>query len=588
MNRTIACGALLLTLALSVLLPGVLWAQSLEATVERQTVIDGESVVLYLKGESLNELPDVSALNQSFDILDSRRSNSRVIDQGVVRSSFMMRFELLAKKLGQSEIPVFTADSQSSQAIRIDVVERGTAGVVPRDKVFTEITFDKENPYVQSQVIMSLHILDDGSLATVDPQPPIIPDVQVERLPVGDQQIEERDGVEYRVHTWRYALFPQRNGEIEIPRFQIAGSVKDPTYGGNLILRNMATRRISIRTKATTLNVKAKAEQSTADWWLPVEKLELDREWSADIKNSKVGEPLTLTLSLTTQGATSNQLPEILPPDINGLKIYPDVPELVSQPSEKGLISRRREKWSVIPLREGLIEIPAVSLKWWDVATETERTATLPAQQLIVAAADTDASTGNNKTPVVSDASEPTDQANTKTEGAELPDSVESEGDRAMGMTTLMPAQSRAWRWIALLALAGWAVTLLSWWGRSRRRKRVELEAGVVSAGKSDAARQLRELRALSTSENASIFRAAMVDWSHSYWPDNPPVSLVDIGRRLRHESLLKQLHQLDASLYGQQQSSVSLPDIYATLSAAITDHQQPSAKLNADPLPTL
>jgi len=108
-----------------------------------------------------------------------------VIDRGEVRSKFTMRLELLPKNLGQVEIPVFTADGQNSQAIRVDVVERGTAGVAPRDRVFTEITFDKDEPYVQSQVIMSLHILDDGSLATVDPQPPVIPGVQVERLPVG-------------------------------------------------------------------------------------------------------------------------------------------------------------------------------------------------------------------------------------------------------------------------------------------------------------------------------------------------------------------------------------------------------------------
>ena len=153
----------------------------------------------YIEGENLKSLPDVSALNRSFDILDSRQSNSQVFDRGELRSKFTMRFELLPKNLGQVEIPVFTADGHSSQAIRVDVVERGTAGVTPRDKVFTEISFDTESPYVQSQVIMSLRILDDGSLATVDPQPPVIPDVQVERLPVGEQKIEERNGVEYRV-----------------------------------------------------------------------------------------------------------------------------------------------------------------------------------------------------------------------------------------------------------------------------------------------------------------------------------------------------------------------------------------------------
>lgn len=585
MNRIIARGATL-TLLLSLLISGALLAQTLEATVERQTVIDGESVVLYIKGEDLNELPDVSVLNQSFDILDSRRSNSQVIDQGTVRSGFMMRFELLAKKLGQSEIPAFIAGGQSSKPIRIDVVESGTAGVAPRDKVFTEITFDKDNPYVQSQVIMSLHILDDGSLATVDPQPPVIPDIQVERLPVGDQRIEERDGVEYRVHTWRYALFPQRNGEIEIPRMQIAGSVKDPSYGGNLILRNIATRRITLRTKATTLNVKAKADGSTADWWLPVEKLELNREWSADITSSKVGEPLTLTLSVTTQGATSNQLPEILPPVIDGLKIYPDVPELVSQPNESGLISRRREKWSVIPLREGLVEIPAVTLKWWDTTTETERTAALPAQQILVAAADSDATTAVTAVEPDAKSAVSVQSEQTDAEPAEPPVEIADSSVAATGDSSLLPARPDIWRWIAVASLAGWAVTLITWWGRSRRRQRIK--TGVTPAANTGARGRLRELRALSGSDNPSIFRAALMDWSHSYWPNDAPVGLAEIGRRLHDVPLQHQLHQLDTTLYGQNSQSVSLPDIYATLNRAVASHKKPSTSQNADPLPGL
>ena len=556
------------------------WAQSLVANVERQTVIDGESVLLYIEGENLKSLPDVSALNRSFDILDSRQSNSQVFDRGEIRSKFTMRLELLPKNLGQVEIPVFTADGHSSQAIRVDVVERGTAGVTPRDKVFTEISFDTESPYVQSQVIMSLRILDDGSLATVDPQPPVIPDVQVERLPVGEQRIEERNGIEYRVHTWRYALFPQRHGEIEIPRMRIAGSVKDPGYGGNLILRNIATRRISISTDSAKLNVKQKPAQATSAWWLPIEQLELDRQWSADIAKAKVGEPLTLTLSVTTQGATSNQLPEILPPKIDGLKIYPDVPELLSQPDDVGLISRRREKWSVIPLREGVIEIPSVTIKWWDVNTDTEQTEVLPAQQLVVAAAGGGA-VANSGQPVteVQSAAIATSEDNAQaTVADETPDSATS--------VSALPDRSEFWKWIAVIALAGWVLTLFSWWFRARRKSTTSDEAIEPVVGTSQ--HNLSQLNHVSNSGDVRVFRATLLDWAESYWPDDPPVNPAEIGRRLGQNSLEAQLRELDASLYSEQHGEVSLPQIYATLKSSIDHRNKDSKNSAADPLPTL
>lgn len=571
-------------------------AGTLEATVERQTVIDGESVLLYIEGTDLNEQPDVSVLSRDFEVLDSRRSNSTVIEQGVRKSSFMLRFELLPKHLGQVEIPAFTAGGETTQPIRIDVVENGTAGVEPRDKVFAEITFDNENPYVQSQVIMSLHILDDGSLATLDPQPPVIPDIQVERLPLDGQRIEKRGDVEYRVHTWRYALFPQRNGEIEIPPMKIPGSVKDPGYGGNLILRNIATRRISVRTKATSLNVKPKPAVSTADWWLPVEKLQLTHKWSEDIKTSVVGEPLTLTVALTTQGATSNQLPEILPPNIAGLKIYPDVPELVSQPNEDGLISRRTEKWSVIPLREGVLKLPAVTVKWWDTEADVERTVTLAEQELLVAAAEADTTVNNvASSPVkVSPAADGAGSVGAApdqeivapeiaaTNTAEAGNAELTEG--TVSPLDVLPARSRFWKLVALVATAGWLGTLLLWWFRSRQRPGNKVARAKATP---DSSQRLRELKALGNTGNASTFREALMVWAQSHWPQRTPVSPAEIGQRLGTPALQDQLRLLDSSLYGKDSLDVPLSEIYATLSAALEQNSNKLAE-HHNPLPEL
>ncbi len=596
MNKIVTSVCVAVCLMLVAFMPAALVAGSLEATVERQTVIDGESVLLYIEGTDLNEQPDVSILSRDFEVLDSRRSNSTIIEQGVRKSSFMIRFELLPKHLGQVEIPAFTADGEATQPIRIDVVENGTAGVEPRDKVFAEITFDNENPYVQSQVVMSLHILDDGSLATLDPQPPVIPDVQVERLPLDGQRIEKRGDVEYRVHTWRYALFPQRNGEIEIPPMKIPGSVKDPGYGGNLILRNIATRRISVRTKAASLNVKPKPAASTADWWLPVEKLQLTHKWSADIKASVVGEPLTLTVALTTQGATSNQLPEILPPKIAGLKIYPDVAELESQPNEDGLISRRTEKWSVIPLREGVLKLPPVTVKWWDTEADIERTVTLAEQELMVAAAETDATVNNavsaagQTSPApdsVGPASAVADLQEVDTDIAATNSTGADNGEKTAGTVSsldVLPARSRFWKLIALIAMAGWMGTLLLWWLRSRQRPGNMAARAKVTT---DSSQRLRELKAVGNSGNASIFREALMVWAQSHWPQQTPVSPAEIGQRLGNPVLEDRLRLLDSSLYGKDSLDVPLSEIYATLSTSLAQNNRKPAE-NHDPLPEL
>ncbi len=548
---------------------------SLEASVERQTVIDGESVLLYIKGENLTEVPDVSGLSKQFDVLDSRRSNSQVMEGGVTKSQFLLRFELLPKNLGQTVIAPFTANGISTQPIAIDVVERGTPGAVPRDKVFAEVTLDKDSVYVQEQVVMSLHVLDDGSLVSLDPPVPVIPGVQVEQLPGGDQRIEARDGEEYRVHTWRYALFPQKQGEIEIPRLLVPGSVRDPSYGGGLILRNMATRRIQIRSAALSFMAEPRAAASTADWWLPVEKLQLQHQWSADISTVTVGEPLTLTLSVTTRGATSNQLPEIEVPSIDGVKIYPDVPALQSQPTEDGLVSQRQEKWSVIPQRAGKISLPAVSIKWWDTLADQEREAVLPAQTLIVSADPEQVI----PQPVVNVVSPGVDSIDTKSNAAAAADAQAEPSEH----NALAGDRSAEWKTIALLAIFGWITTVVSWLLVSHRNRR---KPHRISPRDDNAERLFRELRAASEDENRPQFREQLMAWAARQWPDEKLISPIDIAQKLDSEALFEECQRFEASLYSASGTSADTRKIYRLLESGLK--RKDAFKPDADALPSL
>jgi len=184
-------------------------AASLDAKVDRPMVIDGETVVLYIEGTDLPNTPDTNALLQNFRIIQSGVSNSQSIVNGKRTIGFTIRLELQAKSIGATVIPAFTVNGVSSDPITIEVVARGTPGVEPRDKVFAELSVDQDNPYVQEQVILLLKIFDDGNLASADPNISGNSDFQIEQLPLGREQIVEREGVQYRVNTFRYALFPK-------------------------------------------------------------------------------------------------------------------------------------------------------------------------------------------------------------------------------------------------------------------------------------------------------------------------------------------------------------------------------------------
>lgn len=88
------CALLAAWLALSC---NVIQAASLEATVSATSVVDGESVALYLEGTDLTETPDVSALYPLFDILDSRTSEQVSIINGARTNKNIWRFEQIGR-----------------------------------------------------------------------------------------------------------------------------------------------------------------------------------------------------------------------------------------------------------------------------------------------------------------------------------------------------------------------------------------------------------------------------------------------------------------------------------------------------------
>jgi len=96
---------------------------------------------------------------------------------------------------------------------------------------------------------------------------------------------------------------------------------------------------------------------------------------------AKAGEPVTLIVELNATGALGNQLPSLARQlESKDYRIYRDATEVKNAISANGdyLVGSRKETYTVIPLEDGPIRLPEVSLAWWDVDTHSARYAGLP------------------------------------------------------------------------------------------------------------------------------------------------------------------------------------------------------------------
>jgi hypothetical protein len=64
------------------------------------------------------------------------------------------------------------------------------------------------------------------------------------------------------------------------------------------------------------------------------------------------------------------------------LRVYHDHPEIHTEYLETGMVGRRTQRIVLLPVSEGEVALPELSVRWWDVEADGGRTAILPGRTL--------------------------------------------------------------------------------------------------------------------------------------------------------------------------------------------------------------
>ena len=93
------------------------------------------------------------------------------------------------------------------------------------------------------------------------------------------------------------------------------------------------------------------------------------------------------TLTVRAVGLTGDRLPSLEMAAQPGLSVHHDANSFSSEYLETGMAGRRAQRVVLMPLEEGAVELPGLSLRWWDILADAPRVATLPARTLRAGAA---------------------------------------------------------------------------------------------------------------------------------------------------------------------------------------------------------
>ncbi|MCF5468236.1 BatD family protein [Pseudomonas syringae] len=383
---TLLTGLLLALVAMS------LQAAQLTASVDRTRLNAGETVELTLETDDVTQFgkPDMSVLEGSFEVRDTRQLNSLKTLDGNSQATTRWIVTLLPRETGSVVIPALQLGELKSQPLTLQVVQSEAkepgSQLAP---IFIEASLDQDSVYVQAQAVMTLRVyhsvslFDDSSLSPLQ-----VPDARVEKL--GDPRTYEKliNGVRHGVIETRYAIYPQQSGALIIPAQVFSATLVQPpadnTQGHDANpFGPQPGKLMRVKSSEVTLTVKPKPANYPADTpWLPARSISLEENWSPEPGSTQVGDSLTRTLTLKAEGLAGAQLPPLPATEVPGLRRYPDQPQLRNLPSERGLIGTREEREALVPGRAGAIDLPAVEVTWWNTHEDYLEHTSLPARTL--------------------------------------------------------------------------------------------------------------------------------------------------------------------------------------------------------------
>src|SRR6218665_1328520 len=212
-------------------------AANFTASVDRSRLSEGETLELSLESDdaTLFGKPDLTPLDEAFDVLGTRQINRLTTIDGSARATTRWIITLQPKNVGNVLIPALSLGENKSEPITLQVIKTDqnadSESVAP---VFIDASLDQDSVYVQAQAILTLRIYHSVSLYDDSALTPLqIADARIESL--GDPRTYEKEinGVRHGVIELRYAIYPQQSGELEIPALVFSATVADRTQNNS-------------------------------------------------------------------------------------------------------------------------------------------------------------------------------------------------------------------------------------------------------------------------------------------------------------------------------------------------------------------
>lgn len=558
---------------------------AVRATLDRNAAYAGGTLTLTIEsdGQHSDQRPDLTPLEKNFDVLGTSTSTQVSIINGRRSDKTLWQVQIQPRHTGLLHIPSIRVGGQQTKPLELKIVEASQQSAIqenPHVFVKAEVKHTGKQTYVQQQIPYTVRLYYDGQMQEGELHAPKLQHAVVEQLGEDKNYSAIRNGKTYNVVERHYVISPEKSGSLHIPPATFSGRIavpqqriqnnrprslmeefmgnspfaNDPFFRNGLLNDNFFNgtpfgdpgKTVTARSQPVNMVIKARPASAGRNW-LPAEAVTLGDSWTKNPPQFRAGEPVSRTITIQAKGLSGSQIPELAIATPANAHLYPEAPHHESRTDGQILYGVRTRTLTYIPGAQGTLDIPAVTIKWWDTRHNKAASTTLPGRQFKVLPG-----TAGTSGAVQTNAHQPAAQQSTQTDAASK--AVQTKAEHVIP-EALTKAIRKNWIW--LTASAGLLLSLLVMINTRRTKQRRQVKARnpakqtPQSTSQQTLPNQKSALRALQKACAANDRHAAvkaLLDLGHVQWPDNPPRSLGALAARIeKGQALVK---TLDRSLY--------------------------------------
>ena len=525
---------------------GNIYAANITAKLDVSPVLVNDTFHLtYTASGSVDDDPDFSSIKNDFEILGTQQSSNMSMTNGNITRRKTWTLTLIAKATGIFTIPAISFGSD--KAPKVNVVVKNvpiSSTATPNQDFLLEIESSKPIGYIQEQFIITVRLLVAKNINSYQFSDLSTNNSDSLIIPLGKEQQYKtyRGSKQYIVVEKKLALFPQKVETLKIMPFIAAIGINSQTSNSRFFDPfNTRTTSKRLRSKALYLEIKPIPGNFKSNHWLPSKSIKLIEHWPNN-ENFIAGEPITRTITFNAQGLTSAQLPEISQKSIDGLKQYPDKPELQENKNETGINATQKQKLALIPTQAGTYTLPGIRIPWWNTKTNKQEYVQLAERSFTVLPA-----MSNGNIPITSTKQPVDTSVKSNASPAPLTNIKQSDGDKHF------------WFFISIFFIFLWLATIFLWWRSISRQPQQTKKAAQTSQTINSC---LSNIKSACASNNAKETKKALLEWAKAVFTEAQPNNLSEISKHV-DAPLQQSITELNAYLYRPGVSEWTCQDIY-------------------------